>query len=145
MTATARALVEQLLAVSEAFIELVESVSPNQWPRLPSPGTWSASKDAEHVAEGNALHQWVVRSTLRQRPGARPVVERARMTAQMSQSDVVELLRERKRESVNLIASLGDAELALPCRTDTLGEFIARGLIGHIRTHHREIESKLRH
>ena len=66
------------------------------------------------------------------------------MTAQLSQPDLVGLLRERARQSEELIQPLSSAQLELPCRTTTLGEFIERVLIGHIQIHHRAIEAKLR-
>jgi len=37
---------------------------------LTDPVCGRPSKDAEHVAEGNALHEWVVRSALPQKPGS---------------------------------------------------------------------------
>jgi len=141
----AAALVEQLQMDAEAFIALVEHITADRWLRVDKPGVWSPSKDAEHVVEGNALRQWVVRSALRQRPGPRPAVERARMTAQAAKDDLIALLRERTRESIILIEPLTDEQLSLPCRPPrTVGDFVSRVLITHINTHHAEIQRKLR-
>jgi hypothetical protein len=137
-------LAEQLQVASSALIVLAERIPAERWPDVAAPGEWSPGKDAEHVAEGNALHQWVVRSTLRQHAGARPVVERARLTAQLAQPDVIKLLQLRAQESSSLIQPLTDQQLALPYRTRTLAEFIERVLVGHYRTHQLSIERKLR-
>ena len=137
-------LVEQLREASDALIRLVERIPATQWGHVTTPGEWSPGKEAEHVADGNALHQWVVRSTLRQQTGIRPVVERARLTAQLAQPEVIKLLRQRALESSGLVEPLTDEQLALPCRTRTLGAFIERVLIGHLRTHQAVIERKLR-
>jgi len=140
----AAAMVEQLRTAADAFIALIDHLPADRWSRVDGPGLWSPSKDAEHVAEGNALHQWVARSALGQTPGQRPVVERARMTAQ-AQREVVALLRERTRESISLIEALTDEQLGLPCGPPrTVDEFVKRVLIGHYGTHHAEIERKLR-
>jgi hypothetical protein len=58
-------------------------------------------------------------------------------------SVVIGLLKRRARESSSLLEPLTDEQLALPCPTRTLGEFIARVLIGHYRTHQAAIERKL--
>jgi hypothetical protein len=136
-------LVEQLQDVSNALIGLAEGIPARRWLDVPGHGEWSPGKDAEHVAEGNALHQWVVRSTLRQKPGNRPRVERTHLIARLAQTEVIRLLKLRAQESSNLLESLTDEHLALPCRTRTLGEFIERVLIGHYRTHQADIERKL--
>ena len=137
-------LVEHLRDASSAQIEVVEWIPSERWLEVATPGEWSPGKDAEHVAEGNALHQWVVRSSVRQEPGKRPVLERACLTARLAQPEVIELLRRRAQESSSLLEPLTDEQLALPCRTRTLGEFIERVLIGHYWTHQAEIERKLR-
>jgi hypothetical protein len=139
-----RHLVEQLQAASCALIGVVERIPAQRWVGLAKPGEWSPGKDAEHVAEGNALHQWVVRSTLRQQPGKRPVVERERLTARLAKAEVIGLLKRRALESSSLLETLTDEQLALPCRSRTLGEFIERVLIGHYRIHQAAIERKLR-
>jgi hypothetical protein len=137
-------LVEQLQDASNALIGVAERIPAQRWAGIAAPGEWSPGKDAEHVAEGNALHQWVVRSTLRQRPGKRPVVERKRLTAGLAQPEVIGLLEQRAQESRNLLEALTDEQIALPCRGRTLGEFIERVLVGHYRIHEAAIEHKLR-
>src|SRR5579859_1809916 len=136
-------LVERLQAASNALIGLAERIPADRWLDVTVPGEWSLGKDAEHVADGNALHQWIVRSTLRQPVGKRPVIERVRLTARLAQAEVIGLLEQRAKESSSLLELLTDEQLALPCRTRTLGEFIQRVLIGHYRTHQAAIERKL--
>ena len=137
-------LIEQLHDASDTLLGLIQRITDTQWPHVATPGEWSPGKEAEHVAEGNALHQWVVRSTLRQQAGTRPVVERARLTAQLAQPELIKLLRQRAQESSSLVEPLTDEQLALPCRTRTLDEFIERVLIGHYWTHQAAIERKIR-
>ena len=111
---------------------------------VPGPGVWSAGKEAEHVADGAVYHQWTVRHSLGQEVPARPHIERARLTAERSQRDVVDLLVRRTNDSVALIAGLSDEQLDLPvrplrARSPTLGQMIAKVLIGHyaVRTTRR--------
>jgi hypothetical protein len=138
-------LVEQLHAASEALITLIEAIEPTHWLQVPRGGVWSPSKDAEHVAEGNALHQWHIRQSLGHKAGRRPAVNRDRLVAERAHAEVVELLRLRTEDSVGLISSLTDEQLDLPMRTrtGTVGDVIERTLIGHFDTHRVEIEAKL--
>ena len=142
----AAALVEQLHAASQALIALIQGIDAAHWVQVPREGVWSAGKDAEHVVEGNAVHQWAVRQSVGQQAGARPAVERARLTALGSQADVVDRLRRSTDESVQLIHSLTDEQLDLPMRTRTrtVAQMIERVLIGHYDTHRGEIQAKLR-
>ena len=136
-------LVEQFSSASNALIQLAERIPVDRWLYVAAPGEWSPGKDAEHVADGNALHQWDARSALGQPVGKRPGIDRTRLTARLPQPDVIGLLRLRARESGSLVAALTDQQLALPCRTRTLDEFIERVLIRHYRTHQLAIERKL--
>jgi hypothetical protein len=141
--------VEQLQQAAEALIALVERIEPERWTSVPKPGVWSPSKDAEHVADGAAYHQWIVRFSLRQRVPARPPIERAQLTAQRSQREVVQLLRERTNDGVALVGGLSDEQFALPLRpprpgSPTIGQLIEKTLIGHYHTHRTAIETKLR-
>ncbi len=76
-------LVERLQAASDALIALVEGIDPWLWTKLPQPGVWSPSKDAEHVADGAAYHQWIVDQTLGQNVLARPRIERKLVIARL--------------------------------------------------------------
>jgi len=143
------ALVEQLREACDALIAIVERIEPERWVHVPKPGMWSPSKDAEHVAEGAAYHQWIVRLTLGQKVPARPGIERKLVTAQLSQREVVDLLRQRTEGGTHLVEGLSDEQLDLPprpprARLRTLAEMIERVLIGHYHTHRKVIESKLR-
>ena len=141
----AAALVKQLRTTADAFFALLDRIPDDRWSEVDKPRVWSPSKDAEHVAEGNALHQWVVRAALRRKLGQRPVVDRARLTAQFARREVIALLRERTGESISLIDELTDEQLDLPCRLPrTIEDFVKRVLIGHYATHHGDIERKLR-
>ena len=128
---------------------LVERIEPERWMNVPKPGVWSPSKDAEHVADGAACHQWTVRLSLGQKVSARPHIERAQLTAQRSQREVVNLLRHRTNDSVGLIAGLSDEQLDLPvrpprARSPTLAQMIEDVLIGHYHAHRTAIAAKLR-
>ena len=147
--APAEELVAQLRTAAEALIAIVERIDPERWLLVPGPGVWSPGKDAEHVAEGAAYHQWIVRLSLGQRVPARPAIERQRVTAQLSQREVVDLLRRRTEDSANLLRGLSEEQLDLPARPPrarprTLAQMIEGVLIGHYDTHRQDIESKLR-
>jgi hypothetical protein len=144
----ATALVDRLRQVSEALIGLVGAIESERWMNVPGPGVWSAGKEAEHVADGAAYHQWIVRCSLGQKVPPRPRIERAQLTARRSQRDVVDLLVQRTNDSLALIAGLSDQQLDLPARpprtrSPTLAQMIANVLIGHYEVHHRDIEAKL--
>jgi hypothetical protein len=149
-SARAQALVDQLRAAAAGLVALVEDIDAERWERVPSAGVWSVSKDAEHVADGAAYHQWIVHRTVgHQVPARRPGIERELLTARLSQPAVVDLLRRRTDEGMRLIQALTDAQLDLPpnpprARLRTLAEMIESVLIGHYRAHQTEIESKLR-
>lgn len=146
----ASALAARLGEAAAALIRLVESVDAERWRLVPSPGTWSIGKEAEHVAEAAAYHQWIVRRTIGAKaPSRRPPIERAHMTTDVSPREAVELIRQRTGEGARLLADLTDAQLALPTRPpraqgQVLAETIERVLIGHYDTHRAEIEAKLR-
>jgi hypothetical protein len=142
------ALVDRLRQVSEALISLVETIEPERWMSVPKPGVWSPGKDAEHVADGAAYHQWIVRFSLGQKLPPRPHIERAQLTAQRSQRDVVDLLRRRTQEGVTLIGGLSDEQLDLPvrpprARSARLAQMIEHVLIGHYDVHRSAIQGKL--
>jgi len=144
----AAGLAEKLRAASEALIAIVERIEPERWVNVPGPGVWSPSKDAEHVADGAAYHQWIVRHTLGQKVPARPGIERKPVTARHSQREVVDLLRQRTEEGANLVGGLSDEQLDLlprppRARLRTLAQMIESVLIGHYDTHRKAIESKL--
>ena len=131
-----------------ALIEVVEQIEPGRWTHVPKPGVWSVGKDAEHVADGAAYHQWIVRRTLGARAGPRPGIERELLTARRSQREVVALLRQRTDAAVELLHGLTEEQLDRPprparARLHTLAELIKGVLIGHYHVHRREIESKL--
>jgi hypothetical protein len=142
-------LVEQLHEAAQALIGLVERIDPERWGHVPKPGVWSPGKDAEHVTDGAVYHQWIVRTTLGLTKSERPPVRREQMTADLSQREVVDLLRLRTSESASLIRELTDEQLELPAKPPrttprTLAEMIEGQLINHYRAHHEDIESKLR-
>src|SRR5215471_21731211 len=113
-SARAAALVEHLRQVGEALIGLVGSIDPEQWTRVPQPGVWSPGKEVEHVADGAAYHQWIIRTSLGEKVPPRPKIERSEMISQRSQPDVVDLLRQRTDDGIALVARLSNAQLDLP-------------------------------
>ena len=116
--------------------------------QVPEPGVWSPGKDAEHVVDAAAYHVWIVRLSIREKVPPRPGIERARMTARLSQPEVVDLLRLRTQEIAHLVGGLTDQQLELPPRPPralpTVADLIERVLIGHYRKHTQAIASKLR-
>jgi uncharacterized damage-inducible protein DinB len=144
----AAALVEQLRDAADGLIALVAHIEPERWTYVPSAGVWSPGKDAEHVADAAAYHLWMVRLTLGQKVPPRTPIERARMTAQLAQRDVVDLIRRRTDEIASLVGELTDQQLDLRprpprARLHTLAELVERVLIGHYRVHTTDIAAKL--
>ena len=142
-------LVMRLQAVSDALIALIEGMDPELWTELPQPGVWSPSKDAEHVAEAAAYHQWIVQRTLGQNVLARPSIERKLMVARLPRPEVVDLLRQRTQASADLVRGFSTQQLDRPvrpprARAQRLGEMIDAVLIGHYHTHYEAIAAKLR-
>jgi hypothetical protein len=145
----ALALAAEFRATSAALIALVEGIEPAGWSHVRKAGEWSPGKDAEHVADGAAMHLWRIRHSLGIRqPGEQPVIERARLTSVRPQAEVVALLRARVEDGARLIEGLTDAQLDLPARPPrqpprTVADMVARPLTGHFETHRLEIQSKL--
>jgi uncharacterized damage-inducible protein DinB len=146
----AAALAVQLGQAAEAVIALIEDVPPDRWMRVPSPGIWSVGKDVEHLAEAAVYHQWMIRMTIGQPVSSRrPMLERDRLTTDLSSPDAVDLLRQRTEQGANLIRALTDEHLELPTRPprangEKLAETVERVLIGHLCAHREDISSKLR-
>jgi hypothetical protein len=142
-------LVEQLRDAAAELIALVAHIDPEHWVHVPKTGVWSPGKDAEHVADGAAYHEWMVRLTIGQKVPSRPAIERTRMTAQLSQPEVVDVLRRRTEVIANLLGELTDQQMDLRprpprARLHTLAELIEGVLIGHYRAHTEDIVAKLR-
>jgi uncharacterized damage-inducible protein DinB len=148
-TPTAAALAKLLRRTAAALIDGVRGIDPDRWSHVPAPGVWSVGEEAEHVVEGVAYHTWIVRMTIGEKVASRrPPLERRELTTRLSPDEMAHLLRERTDESARLIESLTAEQLSLPprpprARLESLAVTIERMLIGHIRSHHREIESKL--
>lgn len=146
--ARAGALAAQLESAGAALVALLSAIDAEQWVRVPAAGVWSVGKEAEHVADGNVYHRWIVRSSVGLKAGPRPPIERARLTALGAQQAVIEQLEACTRASVELIRPLTDAQLDLPtrpprARSGTVVDVIEAVLIGHYNGHRREIEAKL--
>jgi uncharacterized damage-inducible protein DinB len=146
----AAVLAGQLREAAATLIDLARGIDCDRWGHVPGPGVWSIGKEVEHVAEGAAYHLWIVRLTIgRKVPSRRPALERDQLTTRLSPHEAVALLRERADEGARLVESLTDEQLALPTRPprakdQALAGTIERVMIGHIHTHRRQIESKLR-
>ena len=146
----AEALAGHLREAAAELISVLEPIDEHRWRHVPQPGAWSISKDAEHVIEAAAYHQWIVRLTIGDRvPKRKPVLERLQMTSDLSLRKAVDLIGQRTAEGLRLLLDLTDAQLDLVtrpprARSETLGETIERVLIGHYRAHAADIEAKLR-
>jgi hypothetical protein len=145
---SAARLSQELQDALVALLVVVETISEEQWVRVPAPGVWSIGKDAEHVADGNVLHLFVVRQSLHHRGLKRPPIERANLVTNRTRTEVISLLQQQTASSVALLASLSDADLALPTRPPrprarTIADMIEQVMIGHYHVHRRSIEEKL--
>ena len=132
------ALADRLTGVRDALISVLASVDEQDWLRIPGPGVWSPSKDAEHVADANLLHQWVVRLTIGQaKTSGRPGIERKQLTSSRSPADVIELVRATLDEAATLVRGLTDAQLDLTtkppkARSPSLATTIQGLMIDHV-------------
>jgi uncharacterized damage-inducible protein DinB len=144
-------LADRLTDARDALTSLLERIDGQAWLRVPGPGVWSPSKEAEHVADGNVLHQWVVRLTLGQaKVSQRPGIERTQLTSRRSAAEVIEQVRRTLDEASTLIRSLTDDQLDLTTKppkagAPTLAGTIQGLMIDHVDHHRREIEAKLHH
>lgn len=139
--------------LDEAAAELIAVLAraePGPWRHIPAPGVWSIGKDAEHVIEAAAYHQWIVRLTIGHKvPSRKPVLERSRLTTDLSPQGAAAALRRRSDEGIELILGLADEQLGLPTRPprargQVLAETIELVLIGHYDGHRDQIEAKVR-
>jgi len=139
-----------LEAAASALIAVVAEIEPDRWRHVPGPGVWAIGKDAEHVVDAAGYHEWIVRLTIGEKVSSRrPVIERSRLTSELSPQEVVSLLRIRSGEGAELIRELTDEQLALTTKPPRAGAAplavtIERVTIGHYGTHRAEIEAKLR-
>ena len=145
----AEALATRLERAAADLIAVVAPIDDGRWRFTPSADVWSISKDAEHVVEAASYHQWIVRLTIGDEvPSRKPVLERKRMTSDLSPAEIVALICERTDDARRLIRGLTDGQLDLPtrpprARDQRLAETIELVLIGHYDVHRREIEAKL--
>jgi uncharacterized damage-inducible protein DinB len=143
------ALADRLTEARDALTSVLERIEPDDWLRIPAPGVWSTSKEAEHVADGNVLHQWVVRLTVGQaKVSGRPGIERTQLTSSRSPAEMVEHVRATLDEAASFIRGLTDAQLDLTtrppkARAPSLATTIQGLMIDHVDHHRREIEAKL--
>ena len=97
-------LVERLREAAAVLIALIEPIDDRHWRHIAKPGVWSIGKDAEHVADAAAYHQWIVRLTIGQKVSSRrPAIERKELTTRLAPREAVELLRQRTDEGARLI------------------------------------------
>jgi uncharacterized damage-inducible protein DinB len=145
----ATALADRLIEARDSLTAVLERIEMREWLRVPEPGVWSPSKEAEHVADGNVLHQWVVRLTIGQaKASGRPGIERKQLTSRRAPAEVIEQVRATLDEAALLVRGLTDAQLDLPtrppkARTPSLAETIQGLMIDHVDHHRREIDAKL--
>jgi DinB family protein len=145
----AAALAADLESATVAVISLLGRISPERWARVPAPGVWSPGKDAEHVADGNILHQWVVRLTIGQATvSGRPRIERDQMTSSRSPAEVIEFVRDTLGEAATLVRGLTETQLDLTTKppkagAPSLAKTVQGLMIDHVEHHRQEIEAKL--
>ncbi len=146
----AAALAARLEGAASSLIAVIEPITDGRWRFVRTPEVWSISKDAEHVAEASAYHQWIVRLTIGEKVSSRrPHIERKQMISDRSPAEIVALIRERTDAGVRLLLSLSDEQLDLPtrpprARDQRLAEMIELVLIDHYDGHRADIEAKLR-
>lgn len=135
---------------ASGLIAVVAEIEPDRWRHVPGPGVWAIGKEAEHVVEAAGYHEWIVRLTIGDKVSSRrPVLERSRLTSELSPREVAGLLRTRSGEGAALIRGLTDAQLGPPTKPPRAGAAplaatIERVMIGHYGTHRAELEAKLR-
>jgi len=141
-------LADKLREAASAVIATIAQTAPEHWGLAPGPGVWSIGKDVEHVIEAAAYHQWIVRRTIGDRVSSRrPVLERARLTTELSPREAIHLVQARTEEGAALLMGLTDAQLDLPtvpprARSQRLEATIESVLIAHYDAHRRDIEAK---
>ena len=145
----ATALADRLTNARDSLTSVLERIDLDDWLRVPAPGVWSPGKDAEHVADGNVLHQWVVRLTIGQaKASARPRIEREQMTSTRSPTEVIAFVHDTLGEAAILVRGLTDHQLDLVTKppkagAPSLAETVQGLMIDHVEHHRREIEAKL--
>jgi uncharacterized damage-inducible protein DinB len=144
----AAALAAALHDAVEDLAALIATIPSDRWNAVPSAGVWSAGKEAAHVAEALHYHQWIVHLTIGDKvPARKPVLERLEMTTDLTQAEMIDLVRERAAEGIALVGGLSDLQLDLTTRppraaSPTLAQTIENVLIGHVRGHTAEITAK---
>jgi predicted acetyltransferase/uncharacterized damage-inducible protein DinB len=142
-------LADRLTDARDSVTSLLEQIEGQDWLRVPGTGVWSPSKEAEHVADGNVLQQWVVRLTIGQaKASGRPGIERKQLTTSRSPAEVVEQVRRTLDEAATLIRGLTDEQLDLTTKppkagAPSLAQTIQHLMIDHVEHHRREIETKV--
>jgi hypothetical protein len=152
MSERATALANQVREAGAALIQNVGQVDDAHWGRVVEEGVWSPGKDAEHVTQGAAYHQWLVRTSALGDTSARSAsTQRDIMVALLSKSEVLDALQQRTDQSASLVASLSDAQLELPAPTmgpdgppRTVQQMIEGQMIRHYHEHRENIKAKLR-
>src|SRR5918995_400161 len=113
----AEALASRLQEVASELVAVIERIDERAWWHTPGPSVWSISKDADHVADAAAYHQWIVRLTIGEKVSSRrPSMERSQMTSERSPAELAALIRERTDDGVRLVRGLTDEQLDLPTR-----------------------------
>ena len=146
----ATALANQVREAGARLIQAVRQVDDAAWARVTEDGVWSPGKDAEHVTQGAAYHQWLVRTTALGDTSERTAgTQRDIKGAVLTKDDGLDALHQRTEQSAQLVASLSDAQLRLPAPTlgpdgppRNVDQMIEGQMIRHYHEHRENIEGK---
>jgi DinB superfamily len=148
----ATVLANEVREAGTRLMQTVRQVDDAAWTRVAEDGVWSPGKDAEHVTQGAAYHQWLVRTTALGDTSPRSAsTRRDIMVAVMPKDDILRLLEQRTEQSALLVESLSDEQLRMPAPTfgpdgppRTVDQMIKGQMIRHYHEHRENIEAKLR-
>src|SRR5450631_4652930 len=104
MSERATALANQVRQAGTALMQTVGQVDDAHWGRVVEDGVWSPGKDAEHVTQGAAYHQWLVRTSALGDTSERSAsTQRDIMVALLSKREVLDALKQRTDQSASLV------------------------------------------
>lgn len=153
MSLRAQRLATKFEETNREFIELVNSLSPEDWHRICEDEGWTVGVTAHHVAVNHAALRGVILAIV---DGSAPAItwemldginaNHAREHGDCSKEETLEILSRDGAAARDTVAALSDDELAktadMPFMSEspvTTAQFIDNGLIGHIGLHEPSI------